>query len=274
MKFRAERYDGEIRLEPISSPVMLAQTEQLRQYLAAKHKLSGTPADIFVFAKGEPHRPYLTKFGGRPFWPEGRAVPTDPSGKPMRFIAQLCFLDSLDIIKQKLPGDTLVVFDSWSPDEAHKDYYSFTEPKAAEWVTRDEVSKGGLATGLDSYLDFVAHGEIHRTADYVTEKDIDCLYDVFDRGGHLLPSLAATRVGPGAFHPQRTWSETPTNEVGCLYSLQPPKVWPFTNLEHTDRVVTGWAAEFSSGYRFLVGDAGGMYFELEDDGTVSIDESC
>lgn len=258
--------DGEpIDFREVNSPIVLAECEQVRWDVASRLRLRGKPADIFVFREGGPPRPYLTKFGGRPYWPVGRPVPIDENGNPMRFIGQLCFLDSLDIIDLELPGEILVIFDSWVPTEDRERYYSFGEPKAAVWVTRAEVEASGIASGLDSHLNFAAHGQIHRTMDYHSRRAFDYLAQ---------PVLEATRVGRGGDHPQRRPDEAPINEVGCVHSFRAPRVWPdpadpqtlkdHRRYEHfTDRFMD-----------IMIGDVGGMYFELEDDGTVSIDESC
>ncbi|MFG0292725.1 MAG: DUF1963 domain-containing protein [Phycisphaerales bacterium JB050] len=258
--------DGElVDLREVNSPIELAESEQVRWDLARRLRLRGKPADIFVFREGEPPSPYLTKFGGRPYWPVGRPVPLDESGNPMRFIGQLCFLDSLDIIDLELPGEVLVIFDSWAPTQGHERYESFSESKAAVWVTRAEVEASGMASGLDSYLNFVAHGQIHRTMDYHARRAFYYLAQ---------PALAATRVGRGGDHPQRRPDEAPINEVGCVYSFRAPRVWPDPADPHTlkdHRDYEHWTDRFME---IMIGDVGGMYFNLEDDGTVSIDDSC
>jgi hypothetical protein len=67
------------------------------------------PVDQFVFGRGEPPKRHLTKIQGLPYRPRTLPWPTDSSGRPLTFLAQYSFVDSMDHIG-KLPGDVLLVF--------------------------------------------------------------------------------------------------------------------------------------------------------------------
>jgi hypothetical protein len=93
----------------IVSPCDLAYVEQWRALAAAGHDLGPTvPADIFVFALGQPPRRDVSKVGGLPYRPRGKPWPTTEGG-PMTFLAQLRFTESRDLVGE-LPGDLLLIF--------------------------------------------------------------------------------------------------------------------------------------------------------------------
>src|SRR5262245_52323890 len=98
---------GEILIGPAS----LAVNEQLRAEAFAGRRYRGVriATDVFVWARGEPPNPAMTKIGGVPYRPRSSTWPRNGEGKPVRFIAQLCFADSRDIFGE-LPGDVLLIF--------------------------------------------------------------------------------------------------------------------------------------------------------------------
>lgn len=97
--------------EILVGPGTLAVNEQLRTEAFAGGRYSGSrrATDVFVWARGEaPHRA-MTKIGGLPYRPQSVPWPLDDQDKPMRFVAQICFADSRDIVGD-LPGDVLLIF--------------------------------------------------------------------------------------------------------------------------------------------------------------------
>src|SRR5262249_29999625 len=98
---------GEILIGPGS----LAINEQLRAEAFADNHYRGArvATDVFVWQPGEPPNPATTKIGGIPYRSRSSPWPRDQAGKPVRFIAQLCFADSRDI-SGDLPGDVLLIF--------------------------------------------------------------------------------------------------------------------------------------------------------------------
>tara|TARA_R110000782_G_scaffold124058_7_gene215575 strand:+ start:1491 stop:2486 length:996 start_codon:yes stop_codon:yes gene_type:complete len=98
----------------ITSPTALAKRErniaEMPRHLIPAESV---PTDVFVFGLGEPEHPAATKIGGLPYLPLDTPWPTF-GHKPMTFIGQICFLDSLDILPNPPPGDVLLIF---IPDE-------------------------------------------------------------------------------------------------------------------------------------------------------------
>jgi hypothetical protein len=121
----------DIRLEccaySISNPLDAAISVQLHESILKKVPLSHTATcDIIVWSWGEGSDLRRSRVGGRPVWPKGVAWPKGRKGKPMKFLCQICFADSLDILPE-LPGDLLVVLsedgeDSLFPDRFDKSY--------------------------------------------------------------------------------------------------------------------------------------------------------
>src|SRR6185295_5497507 len=119
-----------LRAEQITSPWDLYAAETLRN----QHQLrigEAFPADVFVWAKGEPENPACTKVGGRPFWPADEPWPTTPDGLPCSFLAQFNFADSADIVGDDLAACVLVVLTNSQPD-----WLSDENSLSFHWVPR------------------------------------------------------------------------------------------------------------------------------------------
>lgn len=94
----------------ISSPYELAILEQIRRLVGRDENLGPSiPADVFLFALGEPQRRDATKVGGLPYRPADLPWPMRPDGDPYTFVAQFNFLQSRDLVG-RLPGEMLLVF--------------------------------------------------------------------------------------------------------------------------------------------------------------------
>jgi Domain of unknown function (DUF1963) len=92
-------------------PGQLVFANQLRRTIERDGvDIEKLPVDVFLWARGEPSKPYLTKFGGVPYLSRDSKWPVSKEGAPYTFVCQMCFIDSADIIKQKLPGITMLVF--------------------------------------------------------------------------------------------------------------------------------------------------------------------
>ncbi|MBK7406273.1 MAG: DUF1963 domain-containing protein [Phycisphaerales bacterium] len=98
----------------ICSPRDLALTEQFRDAAGGPDALwRGVNVDVLLPALGEPQRPEVSKVGGVPYRPRA-PWPTDASGRPHLFLAQLCLADSTGALsafrRRQLPGDVLLIF--------------------------------------------------------------------------------------------------------------------------------------------------------------------
>jgi Domain of unknown function (DUF1963) len=97
--------------EIVVGPRDVAINEQLRTEALAAREYAGKryPTDVVVWAKGEPSNRSVTKVGGLPYRPAALPWPEDSTGTPLRFIAQICFVDSRELVPP-LPGDILLIF--------------------------------------------------------------------------------------------------------------------------------------------------------------------
>lgn len=100
-----QKLDG----ETIGSPFDIYSVETIRKRLELE-KHPSHPADVFVWGEGEPAKPYLTKIGGVPYYPREFWPHTENDDKPYIFLAQICFVDSKDVLPFPLPGDVLSIF--------------------------------------------------------------------------------------------------------------------------------------------------------------------
>src|SRR5262245_55776866 len=82
--------------EIVVGPGAVAINEQLRAESLVTNdcKRKRYPTDVVVWAKGEPSNRAATKVGGLPYRPAILPWPVDDVGGPLRFIAQMCFVDS------------------------------------------------------------------------------------------------------------------------------------------------------------------------------------
>ncbi len=133
--FQPIKRPEELTWEDISSPFDLYSVETLRDHFGLRYA-GGIPTDVFVFGKGEPPKPEITKIGGLPYWPSSKPWPTTHDGKPIHFLAQFNFADSKDVTGE-LPGQLLLVF-----VEDEEEFYPQGRPCGA-------IRGRGISLGMD-----------------------------------------------------------------------------------------------------------------------------
>lgn len=205
------------RADYVTSPGELALELQIREVTQANRGPFPTvPTDVFVFGEGEPREFYLTKVGGQAYLPQGLAWPTTSKGEPMSFVAQLCFLDSTDLVRE-LPGDVLLIFGRtiqmtesktlyWEPED--DDSFTFI------WTRVDELEKRN--TPSDTWLFDPYYAALHRDVDLIDP-------DPFLKDGSgnltLLPSiLPTTKIGGKPFWAQDE-ADLPGRFIATLSTL-------------------------------------------------------
>jgi hypothetical protein len=233
----------------VVGPKNVAVNEQLRAEATASAAYSGSrvATDVVVWCEGEPAQRAVTKIGGRPYRPASARWPTDADG-PLRFIAQLCFADSRDLLPA-LPGDILLIF---GDDDA-----LLAEPERLvfEWV---ELGVADLVEHVPERDDRLGalHGALHRTKDW-TDADEDTFDG--DEGSHYLAVWEGTKLGGAPRYVQG--DENPGGTfIGALGSIAVPddQRYPFVNRAEP----RGGSGEND----LMIGDMGSLYLFLLPDG--------
>lgn len=109
--------------------------------------------DIINFSLGESEDRAMTKLGGVPYWPADRPWPKSWRGRPLSFLGQINFRDSLDIVGE-LPGEILVMF--VNRYDSVTSYW--LDPLDEALIARENIPDGQRIFGPQ-------YGVIHRTYD-------------------------------------------------------------------------------------------------------------
>lgn len=267
----------------ITSPQHLAIIEQLRKESLSSRNLPAIPTDVFVFAKGEPSNRSVTKIGGLPFWPKRKNWPTGNAGKPMSFVAQFCFTDSMDLF-DSLPGEILLVFADgiYGKDWTEGDVGALR----FEWVNGSESS---LVETKDIPLarwDLLpVYGEIHRTKDYMTELSVQSALKEAYKMWYCIAIAEGTKIG-GMPRWIQDADEIPGRFLCALGSVHPvyqtdgiiPRPYPFTNFQGPlVRCRGGFRAaeeEIRRNRLLMWGDVGSLFLFLDDTNRIHWTTQC
>ncbi len=254
----------------ITSPAHLCEVELVRKRYAKAQDLGpAVPVDIFLWSIAPPEKPYLTKLGGVPHREAGKAWPT-ADGKPFTFVGQFCFIDSRDIISDKLPDDVMLIFfkdaDSIYEGSVHIEWSSIDLQSP---VTAEQCPEPGFAVPRLS-------GHIYRTNEYPESGD------VFEQADHhqswLFPTTQSTKIGRESFSPQHD-PRNDGEELLCTLNSVHPKTyppgakWPFIGLETLPK----GRNQPDNGYNcenMMFGDVGCIFFVINKDGRVRWSWDC
>jgi hypothetical protein len=227
----------------VVGPGPVAVNEQLRAEATAAgaQPARRVPTDVMVWAAGEPANRAVTKIGGLPYRPADVVWPCEQSGEPMRFIGQLCFADSRDILPE-LPGDVLLVFGDEDalvvePERLVFEWWPLTSARLVAEVPAVE----------DPLVPYHAH--LHRTDDWD-----DAVFEGTKIGG--LPKFIQDVPDiSGAY-------------IGTLGSISVPddQRYPFVNVA----APRGRSDEND----LMIGDMGSLYLFLGADGTIAASSQC
>ena len=227
----------------VVGPAAVAVNEQLRAETLAAGGCPGSrvPTDVAVWAKGEPSDRSVTKIGGVPYRPADAPWPVAQTGQPLRFVGQLSFVDSRDIVPP-LPGDLLLVF---GDDDA-----LVAEPGRLvfEWWPLASGSLVSEAPAVDGAL-APFHAALHRTEDWEN--------DIFE----------GTKIGgvPRFIQEEPSASGAFIGAIGSI-SVPPDVLHPFINV----REPRGWSNEND----MMIGDMGSLYLFLGSDGKIEALSQC
>jgi hypothetical protein len=256
--------DGDI----IVGPASMAYAEQLRREFDDAATLGpGVPVDMMVWAMGFPEQPAATKIGGVPFRSKGADWPRGRSGEASEFIAQICFADSKDILRDRrgrvveTPREVLLIFSPdpsgiWDSDEddptcLQHEWWSLGEQ---DLITAADVPEGG--SNLEP-----CYAELHRTMDYPARPDSHPLLSI--RGGEKVCVLEGGKIGGVPSYVQGA-DPRPGPFVATLGSVNPVGArFPLIN------VPVNPSGEFNMEGGFLMfGDCGSLYLFISVEGVL------
>ena len=260
-----EKLEGEI----ITSPYHLYSVETLR----TNHRLrvtDGIPTDVFVFAKGESPKRHVTKVGGLPYWPADQPWPSTSDGLPMRFMAQICFLDSKDLLPE-LPGDVLLILtedeESWAYDDLASMHFFWQRVQGEALVSVET-----FPSFEHEFVHCDCYGVIHRSADYPDAQKAARSLKV--RQNYNLALLSGTKIGGVPDHLHRSNSTQRSVFLGQLGSIQPAPfvAYPWVNREQPYDIGSGENSIYSN--QQTIGDMGSLYLFLNENGSVECSSEC
>jgi len=238
----------EIGLEgsPVRSIVDLCRIDEVRKYLSPLGRK--VMVDIILWSTEFPKHPWLTKTGGVPHreaklpWPKGK------DGNPYTFVAQFCFIDSVDIVPKQLKGDLLLVF-----FKDPRSYVCENDDIYLEW-SKIVLNEPIVASSCpqDVFLVPQYSGVLCRFPEY-PEND-DTFYDAQCKEPYHFAATESTKIGTEAFFIQDDPRTKELQLLCCLDAFHPSDEWPFVNISHVSKLKDGYdqIAKPSKNNRFEV----------------------
>jgi hypothetical protein len=224
---------------PIDGPRPLLALEYLRRNPPRQLPPDALAVDVFVWSIGEPQNPACTKIAGTPYRPADEPWPVGPSGRPMDFLAQICFADSPDLARmpigageqeQPIPGDVLLIFcdGEWCcdwTDEPEAVHFEWRPLGLTNWARADRVPPR-------RWKITPTHAQIHRTVEYHDPPDAQhsLILSSWTDADSIL-RVEATKIGGIPFFQQGDRS-LPGRHLCALASLMAAdEAWPLLNVE-------------------------------------------
>lgn len=251
-----------------TSPPGLAFAEQARRLAASNGDLgTSVPADFFVWAVGEPSKPWLTCLGGSPWREADKPWPRDADGIPLAFLGQICFVDSLDVLPEPPPKPVALFFGTYQQGWATVDQHA-----GVEWSPlRLRRPHDRYRAPWTAELPFTYQGVIHRSVQYTDREDAPFKAAGFQNGGFELAAIQTTSIGQYSALPQGwPWMpDEPETLVCTLGSICMRGSWPLCDVPRGLSVARADGSEFEQtvpGMDFGIGDAGVCYIYRDADG--------
>lgn len=272
---------GEDRQEAgnVDRPGDLAQVEHARALARKMGELGpSVPADVFVWAHSvDRKKPWLTRIGGRPWRDKNKAWPRDQDGIPLHFLGQICFVDSLDILPCKLPGEVALIFGRWM------DGWAFIDDEGVlEWSPIDLKDPVDTTQGWTTELPFCYQGAIHRTVQYTDWRASEVAFRAagWKDGGWNTARIQATSIGTYASLPQGwPFEEGDGNSLIATFSSYYFRgAWPFCDVPRAFRLIRADGSEYDpsaiDGLTMGLGDAGAVWIFRDKDGAFHLHGAC
>lgn len=264
----------------IDHPCELALREQVLQQVKRKEDLGPcVPADVFVWAITQvTHQAWLTRLGGRPYRPKGKPWPRDEDGIPLKFLGQINFADSKDILPCKLPGDIAQLFGTYEGGNVLPAFGSVV----LEWSSMDiSDPEDGKGMPWSGELPFCYQGVVHRTTQYIDHEIAEAAFEAggYEGGGHGVYSMQATSISTYAEMPQY-WPFEPGDGnilIATLSSFYLRGKWPLCDVPQSLEKVyaDGRRGDLRDGARDLgIGDAGCIWIYRDKEGAFKVGVLC
>lgn len=206
----------------IDGPRSLAWSEQVREWARGVADLgTPVPTDLVLLERGAPRAPYLTQIGGAPYIDEGD-WPLTTVGVPMTFVCQVCFVDSLDLFDQELPGDVLLCFvDPDVPVEVAE-----SDDVALIWQRIGLVDPSAAVPATTPCY----AGVLLRSEEF--PESLDVFYELGFQNSADLSRRPVSRIGGVAGFPQGESDNECLALLAAITRVAPPMgKWPFLNVE-------------------------------------------
>lgn len=152
---------------PASSPGDIVHNEIVRRRIWPNlAQYPHTPCDLVVWAWAAGDDPMRTRIGGVPFMDQSAPWPEDDEGRPMGFVSQINFEDSLDLVG-KLPGKILLFFCRimTSGSDVYLNYSESYDSYRFIWVDPRTVRRPRTKVVSNPLDLWPLHGVLHRTFD-------------------------------------------------------------------------------------------------------------
>ncbi len=287
----AERVKGR-QPEPefISGPRDIAILEQLRSEVFQNSiPYERLTTDVFVWSRGEPERREVTKIGGLPYRSSAKPWPVDVSGKPMTFLAQICFSDSRDLVPA-LPGDVLLIFamtEEWQ--RGNNDVsWGHADALAFEWMALGNAPLVAAQEIPDTGLPYLpCYGTIYRTWDAelapnnldhpLPDDDAELLGDCAVVDGTKIGGIAPWLDDLDVVHLDGKTHLPPGEYLCALASLMPDISVPFALLNLPDPVEPQDGSRYKAWRQsnpLMIADAGLLNFFLDEQGRIQWTGHC
>ena len=254
----------------ISSPSDVVAWEVLRERFDLSDR-DAVPCDLFVWGKGAPPDPRLTRVGGTPWLPKSVPWPII-DGVVCSFLCQFNFCDSVDLVGD-VPGDLLLTFVTGEDAliGGHSDQMRFV------WVSANEIDvigEGDVPKPTHPFEHVRAWGVRHRTADLPGCREQ--AYELSDEELWQLPVLEGTKIGGAPYNSQDDLEAAPADYLCQLLSIQASHntMWPWANEERPLTLNSKEDGIYFDLNQLMIGDMGELTFYLRSDGSIGVDAAC
>lgn len=247
----------------LCNPQAVAVHEHVRRNVAAVHDLgTGVPVDWVLWGLGAPARPYLTKIGGVPHREAAKAWPKWIDDTPYSFLFQICFVDSMDLLPRKLPGDVLLCYQLQEDleGEPDKEFYF-------EW-SRIPLKKpmSSAQCPRPSFSPPQFYGVLHRTVEYPDSAHVFTKFGCYH--GVDYACTLSTKIGAIGAGVQVDVRELEGDHFCTFTAVIPGEgPWPLVDCESLPGYKYDSSVQIGP-YQLIMCDLGSLNFLSRSDGSV------